>query len=159
MAEQGLAGLIVADPLDVRYLTGFGGEDSVLVLAGRRRVLVTDSRYVEQVRQECPGLTMHVRTGPMASAVGEVLGKAGLLAASGSRSRARGKRAEATVGIESDSVTVRAFGAYRKAVGRGLKAIDGLVVGLRSCKDEYEVGSCVGRRGLQRGRWSRCYSG
>ncbi len=130
LRQQGLDGLIVAAPEDVRYLTGFGGDDSVLVLTEKGRVLVTDSRYTVQVRQECRGLAMVMRKGAMSEAVGEVCGR--LLPKRGRRT--------VRIGLERDSVTVGQYKGYRKTVSRGLQVVGPLVAELRLCKDEYEVG-------------------
>ncbi|MGD2175144.1 MAG: Xaa-Pro peptidase family protein, partial [Candidatus Brocadiaceae bacterium] len=39
-------------PANVRYLCGFTGDDSALLVGRRRSVLITDSRYVEQAERE-----------------------------------------------------------------------------------------------------------
>ncbi len=55
---------------DVAYLSGFTGEDSCLLLVGRGAgVLITDGRYDQQARRECPDLEVLIRTGPMGSAI------------------------------------------------------------------------------------------
>lgn len=40
---------------NIRYLTGFGGSDAVLVVSPRGAVLMTDGRYAEQARAEVAG--------------------------------------------------------------------------------------------------------
>ena len=54
MAAEDLAGFLVTQPQNRRYLSGFTGSAGVLVITPERQVLATDSRYYEQVRQECP---------------------------------------------------------------------------------------------------------
>ena len=128
MAERQLDALIVTDPVDVRYLTGFAGGDSHLVLTATRRVLVTDSRYTLQVRRECPGLALHLRKNDITQAVAQVL----------TRSKRPPKR-PLVVGIEAEHVTVSQYRNYRRAVGKGLKSVKSLVAPLRTCKDPYEL--------------------
>ena len=128
MIEQSLDGLIVVDPLDVSYLTGFGGEDSVLVVTAKRKVLVTDSRFSVQARQECPGLPVHIRKGQINEAVALMLQRF-----------FKSKRKPPAVGIEADNITVSQFRAYRKIVGKGLKSVKPLVTPLRQRKDDYEI--------------------
>jgi Xaa-Pro aminopeptidase len=53
--------LLVAAPTNVRYLTGFTGEDAMLVVARERSVLVSDGRFMTQLQQECPGLDVYIR--------------------------------------------------------------------------------------------------
>jgi len=122
-----LGGLVVIDPVDVRYLTGFGGDDSVLLLTGNKKVLVTDSRYVQQARRECPSLALKVRTGSMAEAVREVLNKS------------VGGKWKLKVGIVADDVSLAQYKAYRKVVGKRLVVCKPVVAPLRVCKDRYEL--------------------
>ena len=54
LSERGLAALIVTEPANVRYLTGYVGSNGVALIGTGGRVLLTDSRYAvsatEQVR-------------------------------------------------------------------------------------------------------------
>ena len=54
-------GFLVASPTNVRYLTGFTGDSSVLLVGLDREVLVSDGRFATQIDQECPGLEAHIR--------------------------------------------------------------------------------------------------
>ena len=42
-------GVLVTDPVDVRYLSGFRGDDATLVVGHGAALLCTDSRFWEQV--------------------------------------------------------------------------------------------------------------
>jgi len=128
MARQSLDALVVVDPADVSYLTGFGGEDSVLVLTPRRQRLVTDARFPEQIKQECPTLPFYLRQGAMSEAVATVLAPM----------RAK-TRQPWRIGIEADHVSVSHYRAYRRAIGKELHHIKPLVAPLRQCKDDYEL--------------------
>ena len=57
--------LLVTHRPDVRYLSGFTGEDSWLLLSAGRGELITDSRFAEQVPAECPDIAFAVRTGSL----------------------------------------------------------------------------------------------
>src|SRR3954451_17794341 len=78
--QEGLAALLVTNPLNVTYLTGFTGEASYLLLSPGRTLLLSDGRFVEQLGEECPGLPAHVRPPgqTIAEAAGQVLGQLGL---------------------------------------------------------------------------------
>ena len=56
LKTAGVEALLVTSPSNVRYLTGFTGEDSDLVIGRNVAVLVSDSRFETQIREECPGL-------------------------------------------------------------------------------------------------------
>ncbi|MGZ7440316.1 aminopeptidase P family N-terminal domain-containing protein [Paenibacillus sp. TH7-28] len=52
MAEENLPAMYVSNPKNVRYLCGFTGEDSALLLTENAVFFLTDKRYVEQARGE-----------------------------------------------------------------------------------------------------------
>ncbi len=53
--------MLVTRFTNVTYLTGFTGDDSYLLIARDKEVLVTDFRYQTQLADECPGLELFVR--------------------------------------------------------------------------------------------------
>ena len=115
--------VLVTKKENVRYLTGFTGEDSWLIAAPRRRLLVTDSRFTEEAARTCPSIEVHVRKG---SIIEET---AGLL-----RSM-RCKVAFEAAHLSFDSAR-RLSGKLR---GRAPVATTGLVEKLRLVKDEDEI--------------------
>jgi len=54
--------LLVTSPVNVRYLTGFTGEDSDLIIGRNLTVLVSDSRFETQVSEECSSVEAHIRS-------------------------------------------------------------------------------------------------
>ena len=118
--------ILVTNPTNVTYLTGFTGDSSYLVATGKHFVLVTDARFEAQAKEECPGLDAHVRphdkTTPEAAA--EVLTKAGAKA----------------VALEADHVTLALAEVLReKAAKATLVPVRGAVEQLRAVKDPSEV--------------------
>lgn len=129
LAEKQLAGLIVLDPADVSYLTGFQGDDSVLVLTAGKRLLITDTRFTVQAHEECPGLPLLLRKEPMTEAIAEAYGKL----QPGRRGWTR------PIGIEKGSITLGQYQTLRKKTGRTLEPVEGIVTELRQAKDGYEI--------------------
>jgi Xaa-Pro aminopeptidase len=80
LKEEDLGALLISNPVNVTYLTGFSGESSYLILSRKRTVLVSDARFTGQIAEECPGLETHIR--PPAKtpyqATAEVLDKLGV---------------------------------------------------------------------------------
>jgi Xaa-Pro aminopeptidase len=72
-----LDGLLVTNPTNVTYLTGFSGEDSYLLCGNGIAVLVSDGRFTLQIREECPDLEAFIRpsTMTMPTAVAKVVQK------------------------------------------------------------------------------------
>lgn len=62
LKTAGVDALLVTSSSNVRYLTGFTGEDSDLVIGRNVAVLVSDSRFETQIREECPGLDAFIRS-------------------------------------------------------------------------------------------------
>ena len=50
--ERELDCLLVTDLVNVRYLTGFSGSNGAGVVTRDERLFLTDSRYVEQAKQQ-----------------------------------------------------------------------------------------------------------
>lgn len=50
--ETGTDAVLITDPFNMRYLSGFRGGEGMLCLSKNRRVLITDSRYTEAARKE-----------------------------------------------------------------------------------------------------------
>ena len=45
-------GILVTDPYNMRYLSGFSGGEGALFLAENARIIITDSRYTEAAGKE-----------------------------------------------------------------------------------------------------------
>ncbi len=126
LAKQELPALLVCDPANVRYLTGFTGEDSFLLLANKHAVVVSDARYTTQLERECPDLQLHIRHSgtTMAEAVAQV---------------ARSLRLK-LLAVEADWLSLRQFQALEKQLERmELVPTSGQVERLRAVKDADEV--------------------
>ena len=61
IAEKDLDALIVSQPENRYYLSGFTGSSGWLIISSQHAVLATDFRYLEQAKQEAPGFEV-VRT-------------------------------------------------------------------------------------------------
>lgn len=79
LANQTLDTLLVTNPENRRYLSGFTGADSgadsagALIVSAHDIVLITDGRYTEQAANECPGLRVVKREGEFAPVVAKLL--------------------------------------------------------------------------------------
>jgi Xaa-Pro aminopeptidase len=54
IAEKGLDALLISQPENLRYLSGFTGSSGWLLISGQSAILATDFRYVEQAKEESP---------------------------------------------------------------------------------------------------------
>lgn len=53
MAEQGLDSLFLNNVQNIRYISGYTGEDSYILISPKGRWFITDYRYSEQAEEEC----------------------------------------------------------------------------------------------------------
>jgi Xaa-Pro aminopeptidase len=126
LPEEQVDALLISNPVNVTYLTGFSGDTSCLVLGGKHELLISDGRFTEQIAEECPGLPAHIRppSQPLAAAVAEVLAKLGFH----------------SVGFESAHLTVADLESYRdRAQTIDWKPERDRVEKLRAVKDASEV--------------------
>ncbi len=119
-------GVLVTDPEDVRYLSGFRGDDATLVLGPAEAVLCTDARYWEQVHEE-------VRDAEL----GKVTARPLLAHSAAEAARVLG--AGATLGYQGGQLSHASYRRLRRAHDGGLRDVGQDVTLLRAVKDEAEV--------------------
>jgi Xaa-Pro aminopeptidase len=61
LKTAGAEALLVSNPANVLYLTGFSGGDAYLLLRRDGQILISDGRFPTQIEEECPGLEMDIR--------------------------------------------------------------------------------------------------
>jgi Xaa-Pro aminopeptidase len=125
LADRGLDALVVTEPANVRYLTGYVGSNGIALIGVAGRVLVTDSRYAVSAREQVQGAEVRI-------------GKRDLLAdvAAALPDVAAGGR----IGVEAESLTIARHGRLVELLeGIVTEPTRGLVEGLREIKDPDEV--------------------
>lgn len=129
MAEDELDGLLVTQPENRRYLSGFTGSAGVLVITHEAQALAIDSRYYEQVRQQCPAWEL-IEVGY--DFVGNMLELLRQLGLGGCR-----------VGFEAGHLTVTTLHKWERALQGRLVLVhtEGYVEELRMQKDGDEIAS------------------
>ncbi len=124
--RAGADALLVTEPTNVTYLTGFTGDDSYLLISKTAEIAISDGRYLTQLEEECPGLDAHIRrTGvTMEDAVVRVIASSRI-----------GK-----LGVEADSMTVSLRDHLAEKLGKvELISTQGVVETLRQVKDKDEI--------------------
>ncbi|MHC4619163.1 MAG: M24 family metallopeptidase [Planctomycetota bacterium] len=115
--------LVLTKPANVTYATGFLGADSWALIAPGTVYLLTDSRYTEQARGECPCCRIIQRSGPIAAAAAKV---------------AKRLKSVKTAYTET-STSIADFRALKKALGGRLRTAGDIVEPVRTIKDQSEV--------------------
>ena len=123
MNEAQVASLVVSDPSNIRWLSGFTGSNGVVVVTHDRMVLCTDGRYASQ------GPDQMERHGTVADTV---IGPD--LVAS-----AAGLFGDGRVGLEADHISWAMHERFAEVVDVALVATSGLVGRLRAVKEPDEA--------------------
>ncbi len=124
--RAGADALLVTNFINVTYLTGFTGDDSYLLIGDGVELMLTDSRYTQQIAEQCPGLDMALRTA--STTLVEVTQKA--------VQKARATR----LAVEARSMTLDLHARLSDALpGSQLVPTTGMVEHLRMIKDRAEI--------------------
>ena len=125
--------VVITNPVDVGYLTGFLGGDSVLIAGTGKPTIISDRRYEEELDAFKPVAKLAMRSGAMTEALADTL--AGL----------RDAQKLGGFAIQSDHMTAGAESALRdscksrKIPVRSITHAGGLIAGLRMAKDAGEI--------------------
>ena len=126
--EKCIDALLISDPDNRRYLSGFVGTAGYLFITSDGAVLATDFRYTEQAGQQAPDYRIDRISGKLDWLPG-------LCAEFGVKK----------LGFEADDITVSQFERFRKAFAdkgteTALEPTTGITLDLRAVKDERELG-------------------
>ncbi len=123
LKEQHLESLLVAKPENVLYISGFSGGEGVLLITQQEAYLFSDSRYIEQARQEAPFCEFVLVKKYFTEALGKVADEKGLQ----------------LMAFEKDHLTSQQWEQLRKTFSGKLQPVSGLIEKLRLIKDESEI--------------------
>jgi Xaa-Pro aminopeptidase len=123
-----LEGVVVGAPADVRYLSGFRGDDTMLVVGREVALLCTDARFWEQARDEAADFELieAVAANLMADTVGAAARRLG---------------PEARLGFQGVALTYQQYRGLRRRHRGRLRDVGAHVSRLRIVKQETEVGA------------------
>jgi len=125
LSDQECDALLITNPNDIFYLTGFHGEDSYLLVSSRACVIISDFRFQEELDQTPRGVRVHIRDGAIDKAVGRVVADY-----EGLRS----------IGVQAEHLSlVRKTRLARAVRPARLRQTKGLLGRLRAVKDDVEV--------------------
>ncbi len=124
LAKHDLDAVLISQPENRRYLSGFTGSAGWLILSAERAVLATDFRYYEQVGREAAGFELAKVEGKFSDLL------PGLQADLGVR----------RLGFESQHLSVDQHSSWREATGTvEWVPLKDVVEQIRAVKDEAEI--------------------
>ncbi|MFD1178231.1 M24 family metallopeptidase [Paenibacillus puldeungensis] len=128
MSDEKLPAMYVSNPKNVRYLCGFTGEDSCLLLTESTVFFITDGRYVEQAREELSDLIQIVCwSQSLMAETAEIIRKHSIQ----------------EVGFEGSHLSYSDGELFKSLVQVNTRIADGWVEEFRAVKDEDEIRSTI----------------
>ena len=126
LPEMEVEAFLITDEINVRYLSGFTGDSSYLLVTPKGTTILSDGRYETQIAQECQGIDSIIRSPSqfLPDLTQSTLNDSGFK----------------KVAIEADHFTLSAFEFLSsQCVGIDLVHTSGVVESLRMIKDEGEI--------------------
>lgn len=124
MREEGVEALLVVYPPDIRYLTGFHGDDSWALVTRGTVIIISDRRFEEELSSRHRYCRIVMREGRISEALGKVIKQIKMN----------------QLGLQAEHVTIRQRKALVKQVGaKRLKHVEQWLSNQRSVKDEQEI--------------------
>ena len=117
---------LVTKPANVAYTTGFSGDYSWAAITKGGVYLLTDSRYIEQAKSECPGCRIIERGASLTEAASKLVKKL--------------KSVSRQVGIEK-STSLADFEKLKEKIRGRVKTTADIIEKLRAGKDNSEIAS------------------
>ncbi|MBM7698043.1 M24 family metallopeptidase [Kurthia huakuii] len=118
-----LDAMLITNPINVSYLSGFTGDDSYILVTANDMLFFTDSRYTEQVKHETTGFRVVERRSTLLEEVVREVKELQLK----------------HVGFEKEYVTYATFQLFDKYIDAQMVGISGLVEKLRLIKTPEEL--------------------
>jgi Xaa-Pro aminopeptidase len=129
MKEKEIEALLITNPLNRRYLSGFTGTAGYLLISETAAYLLTDGRYTEQAKNQATQFEVISRSERVLETVADLLQQERV----------------STLGFESDHLTVAEYQQLKTAIAPvATKHVRQLVEELRMIKDEQEI-ECIKR--------------
>jgi len=126
LRRQGMDAFFVSKPENVRYLSGYGGDDAYLLLTGSKKFFITDQRYYLQAKKDVKGFEIIIAKKPLSE----------ILAETAAKLKAR------NAAFEAGQLP---YAAYKRIAGKlaergiGFLPLEGGIDGLRQVKDASEI--------------------
>ncbi len=127
LKKTGTDALLITNPINVSYLTGFTGDDSFLLLGSDVAVIISDSRFSTQLEEECPEIDAVIRTSSVSM--------------NGSVSRTVKQAGINRLGFESQTTSFQQWERLDQDMkSLELVPVDSVVEKIRQVKDKFEIG-------------------
>ncbi|HHV72913.1 MAG TPA: aminopeptidase P family protein [Clostridia bacterium] len=119
-----LDALLITNPINCRYLSGFTGSSGVLLITNEEAILMTDFRYLEQAAVQATDFKVEQASSDFSEGLARLVKKFELK----------------KIGFEAEHISYATYCTYLNALGKAsLIPTEGLVEEIRMIKDEQEI--------------------
>lgn len=128
LAEKEIEAILISQPENRYYLSGFDGSDGFLLIAPKSRILATDFRYLEQAKRQAPGYDIFEIAGDMGTWLPKLIDGLGLR----------------SLGFEAGHISFATYHRIKDILGTletglNLVPVDSLIESLRAIKEPEEI--------------------
>lgn len=123
LEKEQIDALLITNPYNRRYMTGFTGTAGVAIVSANDAVFITDFRYTEQAEKEIKGYRIVKHTKTIVEEVATQIKSMNVK----------------TVGFEKDDLSFGLYELYKKEIEAVLKPVAGVVEKLRTVKTAEEI--------------------
>lgn len=116
-------GLLITNPFNRRYVTGFTGTAGIVLLTKSNALFITDFRYTEQAKKQINHFEIVEHSGPIENEISNQLKKHNIT----------------KLGFESKHVTFNDYKKYEAMFNVELIAVEQIIESLRQVKNEAEI--------------------
>ncbi|WP_010303173.1 M24 family metallopeptidase [Kurthia senegalensis] len=122
-SEHQIDAMLVTNPINVSYLSGFTGDDSYILVTKDEAIFLTDARYTEQVKHETEGFRLVERKSTLLEEVVREVKETNVQ----------------SVGFEKEYVTFATYQLFEKYIDAKMIGTAGMIEKLRLIKTPEEI--------------------
>lgn len=123
LKQREIDGLIVTNPFNRRYISGFTGTAGVVLITQDKQLFITDFRYMEQATAQAVGYDVIEHKQSLIKKIAEIIEALNIN----------------NVGFEEDDMTYQTYKTYADEIGVDLIPTSGIIATIRMIKTEDEL--------------------
>lgn len=123
LSQLQVGAMLITYPANRRYITGFTGSAGVVVVTSKEAIIITDFRYVTQVKEQAPHVTLVEHQGSINEALRDICSQ----------------REVTSLAFEEDCVTYAGYQELKRDLDITLVPVKKVIEAQRMIKDEEEL--------------------
>ncbi len=124
MQESNLPAILIVSPENRYYMSGFSGSNAFLVITANQAVMITDFRYMEQAKAECPDYDVRIYNRiDLPEKINTILARSSI----------------GELGFDRKVTTYADYQYFTAALTAKLIPYENLIEQLRAIKDDHEI--------------------